>query len=398
MYFKIYPEKNSTINEKYPLYNTGLDSILELSKENLNNLLSYRGTWTPFNYYNIYDQVEWSGSLYNAVQSSISELPISNPTYWTLNTASQSYNSRIVIKFDLNKISSSIINSASYSYLNLYCADIQGMSSEYSIYVHPLSQDWVRGTGKLISNKKTDGVTWKYRSKSNEWSTQGSSYYSNISASQNFSHNNYDIHMDVSNIISLWNSGSINNYGFLIKKSIIDEQNNENLEKISFYSLNTNTIYLPELEFKYDDHIYDTSSFYPYNLSGSVSASLLSNSDIDITIKNLKRTYKYETTNRFYLNIKKQYQTKTFYENITHEPMYFIEDQLYYSIVDAYADREIIPFSDYSRISLSNIGYYFDIPLYAGFMPNRFYKISFKCIINNVDVIIDKNYTFKVIE
>ena len=107
--------------------------------------------------------------------------------------------------------------------------------------------------------------------------------------------------------------------------------------------------------------------------------------------------YKYNTKTRFKINAKNSYVAKTFYEELQSGEVYYLPDSAYYSIVDAYSSRIMIPFSDYKKISLGETGHYFDVSL-SGFMPERFYKILFKVIIDGETQYVEPDSQFKVVK
>ena len=121
----IYADIDATMYERSSSMNTGIDSILELSK-----ISSSAGIFT----------------------------------------------SRILIKFPLDEISSSVasgdISEPSF-YLNLYQTDASELSQNYSLVAYPVSQSWQNGQGRALEptslngfNKR--GVSWTYRNKLHE--------------------------------------------------------------------------------------------------------------------------------------------------------------------------------------------------------------------------------------
>ncbi len=58
---------------------------------------------------------------------------------------------------------------------------------------------------------------------------------------------------------------------------------------------------------------------------------------------------------------------------------------------------DLIPFSNYTKVSLNSEGHYFDVNT-IGLMPERFYKIIFKSTIDSVDTYFDNQYVFKVVK
>jgi len=75
--------------------------------------------------------------------------------------------SRVLIKFDLTDISSSISNGTISNpkyYLNLYDAGSEELNVEQTLYGYPVSQSWDMGSGRLDSAPIIeDGVSWNYK-------------------------------------------------------------------------------------------------------------------------------------------------------------------------------------------------------------------------------------------
>ena len=75
--------------------------------------------------------------------------------------------SRILIKFDISEISSSIVNGtiatdAKY-YLNMYDAGSENLDTSQSLWAYPISQSWVEGQGTFNDNPQTEGASWNFR-------------------------------------------------------------------------------------------------------------------------------------------------------------------------------------------------------------------------------------------
>jgi hypothetical protein len=133
-----------------------------------------------------------------------------------------------------------------------------------------------------------------------------------------------------------------------------------------------------------------------HTVTGSVSGSLLSGS-VSIQMKSHKPEYMYNTQVRFKITAKPSYVAKTFYEELRIGRVYYLPEDTYYSIRDAYSNRIMVPFSDYTKISLDGIGHYFDVPL-SGFMPERFYNIIFKSTINGSVQYFEPDSQFKIVK
>ena len=116
--YKIFPEKSATLYSYYPNKNTGLDEILEIS-----TFLSYDNT--------------------NEV-------------------------SRAIIKFPTDQITDVIANKVSGSnydtYLKLYLANASSIPVDYTLFCHPISGSWEKGTGRASNSPETtNGASWRYR-------------------------------------------------------------------------------------------------------------------------------------------------------------------------------------------------------------------------------------------
>lgn len=257
MHYFIFPLADSTIYEDSIHQNTGLDQILELEKK----IVHAKGD-TP-------------------------------------------YNSRILIKFDLDDFSASMASgdlsgSDMKYYLNLYTDEAIEIPLSYTIDVYPLSSSWEMGIGKRGNNPITKtGVSWTLRDgvtisgvTGSAWETTGSDYISGsgFETSQSFEFQTTDLHVDVTDIVNNWLSGSISNHGFLIKRSDTDEDSILNQGTIQFFSKDTHTIYRPRLEVVWKDHV-----FNPYSSSVSYTYTEITSSDS----LNVDEILSY-TTNSFY--------------------------------------------------------------------------------------------------
>ena len=524
----IFPLKDCTIYSKFPEINTGLDEILEITKEVSSSNYFFKGTWISSSYYKRYDYVDISGSgNYFAVAENINENPSASAYWQSFSPTESNENSRILIKFDTASFDSTAYQSASVVYLNLFTSIARKVPTEYTLEARAISGSWEMGVGNFTDKLTTGGATWRRKSSTESWITNGGDWIGTLQT-QTYNFQPTDIRIDVTDIFNEWVAGTYPNEGFLIKRTAGQEQDKVKYGSLSFYSLDTHTVYVPTLEIAYDDHVYDSSSFiasgsylsssftsstvgvgeinasgsfiyyysasvspsnvnivtdgtlpsssviyYPtesasitindvietpeyvlsssvlYYVSSSVTSSIInvvsgtvyvsssidyallsgsfstllydsgsyvsssviytelsSSSDysgsllsgsVSISMKNFKPEYKYNTKVRFRINSKPSYVAKTFYEELRQGEVYYLPDTAYYSIVDAYSNRIMIPFSDYTRISLDGVGHYFDTTL-SGFMPERFYKIMFKVTIDGTIQYIDHVSQFKVVK
>jgi hypothetical protein len=260
MHYFIFPSKDATIYEDSIHQNTGMDQIIELEKQ----LIHIQG-----------------------------DAP---------------YNSRILIQFDLDEFSASLVSGETSGsdmkyYLNLTTDVAVEIPVTYSVFVYPVSQSWQMGNGKRHDIPvTTTGVSWTLRDgitvsglTGSVWTNSGGDYFSGSNkeyeASQSFNYQTTDLHVDVTNIVESWLSGSIQNFGFMIKRDGSAEQNIMNQGNLQFFSQETHTIYRPRLEVVWKDYIYS-----PYTTS-SISESISGSTTVDNRTTN---PILYYTTSSFY--------------------------------------------------------------------------------------------------
>ena len=370
--YKIFPTKDSTIYSRYPSKNTGLDSILEVGAD--------FSTQTP--------QV-----------------------------------SRYLLHFSQNEINSLLDNKISTSsfQVNLknFMSNAKNLNTDTTLEVYPLSGSWNMGTGKFNDYPETDnGVSWGYRtySGSNPWPTEnlgeyvtasykdvegGGTWYTgstlgfNVTQSQVYNYSsNKDLNVNVTNTILNWYSssnglGGFLNDGFIIKQGDNDEfvESIYKQAKLQFYSVDTNTIYPPELQFQWDDFSYVTSSNIP----------LLTTTQMVATLDNNPGTFRRDEVHRFRLNARPEFPLRTFQTASWYNSNYYLPTSSYYAIKDLDTNEYIFDFSTtYTKISADTLGNYFDVYM-NGLEPERYYQILLKIILNGETTILSDNYYFKII-
>lgn len=342
---------------------------------------------------------------------------------------------RVLVQFDLTDISKSIatnnISSNAKYYLRLYSTEASELTATYNLASFPLSQSWEEGTGKSSDTPIIkDGVSWKYRdtrdintiwgvgnnvssgsrtdgsgSESNGSGSQyGGVWYtgSGFEASQSFSYSSPDINMDITNIVHKWLSGSdgytyptgIENNGLILIRSGSEENNNDR-QNLKLFSRNTNTIYAPKLEVKWDSHFPATGgitgSYTVLDMSGEI--------DNYVYIKGMRQSYKESENVRFRIDARKRFIGKTFSTSVQSITGSFIADTSgSYSIQDLATGDTIIPFSEYTYLSIDSGSMYFKQDLNT-FYPGRVYKILIKVKYNDGQEIIydDDSFQFKIV-
>ena len=334
--------------------NFGQDEILELKKEFFNQTFDY-----PTRVF-----INFAGTDFTTLSASVADGTISSPRY----------------------------------YLRLYEAEgNQELSTEYNLTTNPLSQRWDEGVGKFDDRPKvTNGVSWENRfnkpsAAALTWNLPGGSYYSGSGdeASQSFSYQKVDVEMDVTSIVTNWLDGTNSNYGFLVKFSGSQETDSEIFGQLKFFSSNTNTIYSPKLEVRWDDKSFSTGSLTELTMSGLADNYLYS--------KGLRNSYKENDKVKFRVGARKRYIQKTFNTSVqTVSSSFITEDSGSYSIIDVATGEEVVPFSDYTKLSCDSTSNYF-IQWLNGFYPDRVYKILYKLKYDDgQEQIFDENFEFKV--
>lgn len=378
MYQLYYTERDTTLYERYPERNTGIDQILELNKIT-------------------------SGSKLDGV------------------IQSDTYNSRILLDFgnNITSISSSIVsgdipplgnntNSASV-YLTMTAADASDLTLTYDIKAFPVSESWDNGNGNLHDTPETKiGASWFYRDAINpgtRWSTgsaassgdasateaQGGGTWmtgSGYEASQSFSNELPHIRMNITDIASKWLDGSIANNGLIIKRPTADEISGDILGKIQFYGRDTNTIFIPRLEVAWDDSVQ----------SGTGSFTEISSETYVPYFKNIRANYYEADRAIFRIGVRPEFPSKTFQTSSFYVTADRLPTSSFYSIKDAVTEETIIPFdTTATRISCDSKGSFFKLRLNT-FMPERYYKILLKVEREGGDdvQVHDNAYYFKI--
>ncbi len=325
------------------------------------------------------------------------------------------YNTRALISFkgtEFTNVSQSIVDGNIVDpkfYLRMYEAEgTQDLTLDYKLAAFPLSQSWTEGTGKFGDNPKvTNGVSWENRnyypgSSEVTWSvdngtpSHGGRYISGsgYEASQSFSSESPDVEMDVTDIVNHWLlSGSNFNHGFLLKLSGSQETNDITYAQLKFFSTQTNTIYPPKLEVRWDDHKpctgSNTGSLLPITMSGEV--------DNILYMKHLRESYKENEKVKFRVMPRKRYIQKSFSTSVqTVTGSYIPEGSSSYSITDVATGETVIPFSAYTSMSCDPTSNYF-IQWMNGFQPNRVYKIMYRLkYADKQEIIFDDGFEFIV--
>jgi hypothetical protein len=365
--YKIFASADASIYSGKPAANAGLDEILEVSVKN---------SKYPLNYF-------------------VDPLP---------NTPLLSDDLiRSLILFDskdLNTIKSYTTGSYKTN-LKLYLANAENLTTTYSLEIRQISQSWAMGTGKASDNPETrNGVCWystgSFTSPVNNWGffrsahlTPGGGSWTSQYVTQSFGYkDNKDIDVDVTSIVNSWFDSSQLNNGFIIKHPDEVEQNNNSYIGLSFFSVDTHTIYPPTLEIKWDDSSYITGSL-----------SVVDNSSTVITLANNNGNYKYGTAKyKVIINARDKYPARTFTTSSFYTTNKALPVTSYYAIQDAKTDDIVIDFdTDYTKISCDGTNSYFYLYM-NGLEPERYYKVLIRTVLTDGESYdTDNDLIFKVV-
>jgi len=360
--YKIFASSDATLYSSNVGKNTGLDEILEVGVKN------YAAT--------------------------------TNGSYLSYSTEDLR---RSVIQFsddDLSTVKTLCTGSSFSAYLRLYLANAENLATTYSLEFHQVSQSWDMGTGKFIDYPATiNGVCWNspnayITGASTTWispsyyTIPGGGSWTSIYTTQSFSYaSNKDVNSDVTTIVSSWFTGSVQNYGFLVKYPTTVENNSSSYVETKFFSTDTHTIYPPTLEIKWDDSNY-------------VTGSLIGSDDIVVNFANNKNEFKYGTKKyRVRLATRPTFPTRQFVTSSIYLNTLLLPSSSYWAIQDYKTEEMVVDFdTNYTKISSDGTYNYFDLYM-NGLEPERYYKLLVQTLIpsTNENINLDSNLIFKIV-
>ena len=197
--------------------------------------------------------------------------------------------------------------------------------------------------------------------------------------------------MDITSIAKKWFGGENKNYGLLLRLSGSRETSTGSFEDLKFFSRQTNTIYSPKFELKWDDHKPCTGS----NTGSLTALDLSGEAENYLYPLHFREAYKEPETVKFRFGARKRYINKSFTTSVQSvSGSYIAEGSGSYSIVDLATNESVVPFSSYTSMSCDSVSPYFKQDL-NGFEPNRAYKILIKVNHNDDQTIIyDDGFEF----
>ena len=361
--FKIFPTADATIYSAYPAKNAGLDEILEVSVKNA------------------------------ADPSRISSQDI---------VSDKDDIRRSLIIFsnnDLNEVKNKITGSWT-SHLKLCLAHAENLTAPYTLEIRPIADSWTMGTGQFGDSPETrNGVCWystsSYYSTSSTWTSGSSQFYltpgggdwGNTLVLDNVNYEETkDLHTNVTSITNTWFSGSANR-GFIIKHRATVENDPNSYIALSFFSMDTHTIFNPCLEFGWDDSVWVTGSL-----------STISNNDCVVTIPNILEKYKQNTYYKFRVNARDKYPVRQFSTSSLYTKNKYLPMTSYWAIQDYKTEEYIVEYHDNNtKLSADTEGCYFNLYM-NGLQPERSYKILIKYVLDSGQIVeVDNDMIFKIV-
>ena len=363
--YKIFASADASLYSNQPARNTGLDEILEVSVKNSDQ---------PLNFF--VDPVPSEPLLQDDLRRSL--VLFSNE--------------------DLDKIKTFRTGSWQTN-LRLFLANAENLTTEYTLLVGQVSQSWAMGTGKLADNPQTrNGVCWydtaSFTSTTTNWVnaqyylTPGGGSWTGSFVSQSFGYkDNKDIDVNVTPIVDSWFSGSSNN-GLIIKHPQDIENNSGSYIALSFFSVDTHTIYPPTIEMKWDDSSFSTGSLSVINSTNTV-----------VTLGNNTNVYKYGTDKfKMRINARDKYPTRVFTTSSLYTTNKALPQTSYWALQDVKTEDMVVNFdTSYTKISCDGTSCYFYMYM-NGLEPERYYKVLIRTDLSDGESWeVDNNLIFKVV-
>lgn len=366
--FKIFPEKDATLYSEYSNMNTGRDQILEVSSY-------YKGAISYVNRSVIaFDSTEVANILETYVSSS----------------------DRAVTDFSAS--------------LRLMLASANELPIGYTLEAFPVyagGVTWEVGNGKYGDvPRNTSGVAWnRIDANGTAWGVTtnvtasysaslveggawytGSGVYDFTSMTQTHAVNStHDTNINVTEGVKAQYAGQISNAGFIVKLQDSLEFQTDRQMYLRYFGNDTNTIYPPYLEIKWDDFTNDTT------LAETTDPNSV------VKIKNNRGRYTDEGKQRFELHVRPKYPTRTFTTSSAYLTNYYLPTSSYWGLKDENTEEMVIDFdTTYTKISRNSTGNYFDVFM-DGIEPERHYRLLIKSEINGSTNVIDEDLVFKVV-
>ena len=281
-----------------------------------------------------------------------------------------------------NVINNTISGSSYSASLRLYLANAT-LPSNYTILGHRVTTTWDMGLGKAADIPiTTTGCTWTY-----PWTTAGGDYDATI-YSQSFNYiDDKDVNMNITSLVNYWYNNPTVNYGVLLKQSSSIENNTTSSFGTKYFSMDTHTIYPPQIELKWDDSTYTSS------------LTQVTTSDFTPVISNNKSEFEENTVYKFRIKVRDRFPARQFTTASVYLNVKALPSSSYWALKDVKTEEMVVDFdNNFTKISCDNISNYFKMYM-NGLEPERYYQILYKTILSSGETIVidDKSNYFKVV-
>lgn len=366
--YRLYPSKDSTLYTRVEDLNAGADAMLEIGSDKFGNAM------------------------------------------------------RSIIQFDQTEVNNAIDNivqtTGSYTAsLRVYVANAENIGEDAQVYVLPVAESWTEGVGHYADAPYSAlGVSWKYRNGNTAWDTAqypslddgittgggtwklttntnypegvytGSPQSVYITGSYDHTYRgSVDIEADMTPFVRVTYHDEFTNNGMLLRLNV-SEFSTGSLSYMQLFSKDTNTIYYPHLEFKWDDSSY------------SSTLSELNTTISDILIKDIRESYADTGKVRFRIHARPKYPTKVFRTTNTYLTNYKLPQESYWGIKDEATGEMFINFDTVgTKLSADNTSSYFDVYMDNLFVE-RYYRVVIKTTIDGSTQIVESDKAFKLEE
>lgn len=331
----------------------------------------------------IFSQTDIAGRYGNAGKDEIVEIG----GYTDVNGRGQT--NRTLIQFGTQHINDALTNTVTGLYtasLHLSLAVASTVPDNLEVIAQTLDSSWDQGVGKRDDSPyNTKDCNWKQRKNGVDWSTLGGDFSDTYISSQSFDlTSELDLDINVTSAVDAIASGSLTNNGFILKVPSSLEANTTSSVMLRYFGSDSNTIFPPYLEFKWDDQVY------------SSSLSTLDTPTATVSIKHNEPSYRETDTVKFRINARPKYPARSFTTSSIYLDNYKLPETSTYSIVDEYTGEVIIPFdSKYTKVSADDSSSFFTL-IMDNFQPRRYYRILIKSTLDGSTVVLDNKMIFSI--
>ena len=304
-------------------------------------------------------------------------------------TTSSTEQARILIEFPVSQITSDraasvIPASGSVNFvLKLTNAEHSFTTpSDFTLSVYPLLNPWTEGTGLDMEGYTDTGVSsWSFRVSGSSWTGADGNFNDSLRQDAVFESGTENLEVDISNIVEKWITGTLNQYGLLIKLSGSAENVAGGVDPLAEKSYYTKKFFARQSQFFFArpniEARWDSSSAH----TASLPTPYVRADEYIYKVTNLKSSYKTYERTTFKVHTRKKDWQPNIYTVATNTAPIDLVDESYYKVRRVADNREVVGYStssspSYSKLSYNASGSFFDFDM-SILEPNYLYEISF---------------------